>query len=268
MTCRKNRTLVFHGPFGSEYSLHPKWSFLERWFMRLCGVVDLPSRLRARIVFRELPGLAGTTFLDLGSGTGTYSFYLGRARSNSVQGIDIDSGRVEDCDLIARRLHLDNVTFSRGSGHLGLQNFQSESFDGVLAIEVMQCLPDPRLALSEIHRVLKPGGHLVGHVPVLDHLREHELWLFDDNNLPQLLTGAGFEVDLYVRTFGKGIRSLCRIFEWTTRSRPLVSFIFPALLLTSFFFKIQSPQGMYRFFVARKPVRQGLARTQKASRTA
>ena len=240
--------------FGSEYSVHPKWGLMERLYVRLFGVVDLPSRLRARIVFREVRKLGGNIFLDLGSGTGTYSFYLAREPSRQVWGVDTNASRIEGCGLIAQQLHLDNAHFLAGSGHEGLCGFQSNSFDGALAIEVIECLPDVTLALKEIFRLLKPGGYLIGHVPVIGHLREHEKWLLDDANLPGLLTDAGFEIASYVPTFGRSVQSICRVFGWAARSRLLVSLTFPVLLLFSFLFRIESPDGQHRLFVARKPL--------------
>lgn len=39
--------------------------------------------------------------------------------------------------------------------------YESESFDGIFLVTVLGEIPDRRLALSEIHRVLKPSGRLV-----------------------------------------------------------------------------------------------------------
>jgi SAM-dependent methyltransferase len=39
--------------------------------------------------------------------------------------------------------------------------FKDETFDLVLATGVFEYFPEPRLAAAEIHRVLKPGGHLL-----------------------------------------------------------------------------------------------------------
>jgi len=40
--------------------------------------------------------------------------------------------------------------------------------------ETLEHLPYPRIALAEIHRVLRPGGLLIGNVPLFYHL--HNRW--------------------------------------------------------------------------------------------
>jgi SAM-dependent methyltransferase len=242
--------------FGSEYAAHPRWSKLERSYIRHFGVVDLPGRLRARTIFRELGELRGHTFLDIGSGTGSYSFYLSRQGHNNTWALDVDVERVLDCNRIAALLCRENSHFCVGSGDVGLNAFETASFDVALAVEVLQYLPDITLALAETHRVLKPGGCLIGHVPVLGYLRDAEQNLFDNSNLPNMLVGAGFEIVSFVPTFGGNIRRLCRVFARVNRWRILTAVVFPTLLLLSSFCRVESPDGDYRLFVARKPVRQ------------
>ena len=240
--------------FGSEYAGHSKWSATESWYIRHFGVLDLPSRLRARTILKELSRLPGNTFLDVGSGTGIYSFYLSRHYLNNVWGVDIDAQRIRECSRMVASLVRDNVGFCLGSGDTGLKVFQSESFDVVLAVEVLQYVPDVSVALREARRVLKPGGVLVGHIPMLGYLRDTEQNLFSDQNVPDLLKCTGFEIVSLISTFGGYIRRLCRIFEWATHHRIVLAMIFPILLAVSRIFSIASPDGNYRLFVARKPL--------------
>jgi SAM-dependent methyltransferase len=242
--------------FGAEYAVHPKWSAPQRWYIRCFGVVDLPSRLRARVVLREIGTLCGDTFLDIGSGTGNLSFYLSRPDSNVVWAVDIDAQRVRDCNHVAALVSRENVHFCLPSGNGGFNAFETETFDIVLAVEVLQYLADITVSLKEMLRMLKPGGFLVGHVPALGSLRPFERNLFNDQNIPDLLRDAGFEVVSFVPTFGKNILRLCRVFEWAGHHRILVALIFPILLAVSRLFSIQSPGGDYRLFVARKPLSQ------------
>jgi len=239
-------------PFGKEYAWAPRWNFLERWYIRTFGVVDLHNRLRARVVIREAVKFKKEDVLDLGSGTGCYSFYFSRWPSTQVWGVDINESRIVDCETITKQLGRNNLRFSSGDGHYGLQLFDSKSFDAVLAIEVLQYLSDTRLTLFEIHRILKKGGILIGHVPALGYLREFEKTLFDDEKIRQLLIGSGFEVVSIIPTFGRTTQKLCRFFKQIIRFKVMVALLLPFLLVVSFAFKIESSNGTYRLFVARK----------------
>jgi SAM-dependent methyltransferase len=240
-------------PFGAEYAWRPTWSFLERCYVRIFGLVDLPGRLRARIVMQESRLLQPKKVLDLGSGTGCYSFYLGRLPGVEISGVEINNTRISESCHIANRLERNNIKFYLGTEDAHLKSFSSESFDMALAIEVLQYLPYVRLTLNEIYRVLRPGGHLLGHVPVLGYLRPTETILFDDEKIQQMLAEANFEIVRFTRTFGGIIRKLCAAYDRISRSRVLVELLFPFFLIASRPFKVEATKGDYRFFVARKP---------------
>lgn len=44
--------------------------------------------------------------------------------------------------------------------------YESASFDAVLVVDVLEHVPDPVFLVSEIARVLRPGGRFVGFVPI------------------------------------------------------------------------------------------------------
>jgi SAM-dependent methyltransferase len=70
------------------------------------------------------------------------------------------------------------------------------SFDTVLSAEVLEHVPDPAKALSEIYRVLKPGGHLVMSVPHLMYLHNepHDFFRYTNYGLRTILEKAGFTI--------------------------------------------------------------------------
>jgi SAM-dependent methyltransferase len=254
LSLKRPTSLVMWHPFGCEYSLLDRWSRLQRGYIRTFGVVDLPSRLRARFVTRMLRSFQWRNMLDLGCGTGSYTFYCSRGRDTAAWGIDINTSRIAECDAAARRLNRDNLKFLAGSADSRTAAFDSCSMDLVLAIESLQCFPDQKQALIEILRILKPGGRFVGHVPALGYLREHETFLFDDRNLPGLLRDAGFEVVSITATFGPAVNLLCSLFDSFSRRQVLTALTFPLLLLASLPLSIYSPRGEYRLFLARKPL--------------
>lgn len=78
------------------------------------------------------------------------------------------------------------------------------SFDIVMCNDVIEHLENPRAALENIKRVLKPGGILYMNTPNLNWLRkklfayadkkEHHISLFQHKTLSELLTKIGFNI--------------------------------------------------------------------------
>ncbi len=92
------------------------------------------------------------SLLDIGSSTGVIADYLAR-HFRTVIGIDIDSPAV----LAAQtRYSRPNVGFVLGDG-MRLP-FPDETFDVVICAQIYEHVPNARLLVAEIHRVLKPGG--------------------------------------------------------------------------------------------------------------
>jgi SAM-dependent methyltransferase len=66
--------------------------------------------------------------------------------------------------------------------------FNSDTFDLVLATGVFEYFPEPRVAANEIHRVLKPGGHLLMSVAaVCPRAVEEEHWRYLPSGLKFVL---------------------------------------------------------------------------------
>ena len=236
-------------PFGSEYSESLRWSFLERLYIRFLGMVDLPSRVRARSIIHALRNIPWKTMIDFGSGTGAYSFYFSRSLGVHVRGVDIDQSRINDCTEINRKLRRESLDFVCGSNLGERKEFEPGSADVLLAVEVLQCLPDAKAGFQEIQRVLKPGGYLIGHVP---YKRNCDPVLFDTENLEAYIRSAGLEPVSITRVFGRAIRFLCWIFSCCVPSRLLTAIVFPPLLLASLACRVKNSRGSFCLVVARK----------------
>jgi len=122
----------------------------------------------------------GARLLDFGPGDGWPSLPVAPF-AGEVVGVDASARRVEVCAGNAARMGITNARFVHipASGPLP---FEDESFDGVMAATSIEQTPDPREALREIYRVLRPGGRLRMDYEGLGCYRggkEREAWLLD-----------------------------------------------------------------------------------------
>jgi ubiquinone/menaquinone biosynthesis C-methylase UbiE len=103
----------------------------------------------------------GEWVLDAGCGTGNYAIALAE-EGFSVIGTDFATGMLTKQktteDLSGR------VTFKRADLNAPLE-FGDARFDHLISISVLQAVANPTFALSEFHRVLKPGGTLLLSLP-------------------------------------------------------------------------------------------------------
>lgn len=77
--------------------------------------------------------------------------------------------------------------------------FRSEAFDGVICSEVLEHVPDPRVVLGEVYRVLKPHGRLLLCVPFLNRIHgdPQDYGRYTDSFLRDTLERMGFrEVEI------------------------------------------------------------------------
>jgi ubiquinone/menaquinone biosynthesis C-methylase UbiE len=100
----------------------------------------------------------GARVLDSGCGTGEIAPRIARLFPQaSYLGVDLEESHLERARARCRDLG-ERVRFQHGDAlHLPLADSQ---FDLAISRHVLQALPDARRALSEMVRVLKPGGRL------------------------------------------------------------------------------------------------------------
>src|SRR6187431_2597954 len=95
----------------------------------------------------------GERILDIAAGTGTSSAAIARSGANVV-GVDISEGMLEE----AQRKHHDIEFVLADAQNLP---FHTDEFDAVTISFGLRNVADPKVALDEMYRVLKPGGRLV-----------------------------------------------------------------------------------------------------------
>jgi arsenite methyltransferase len=156
----------------------------------------------------------GGIALDVGCGPGSVTASLARAAGPDGLALGVDISE----PMLARAVRAEagpQVGFLRADAQrLPLRD---QTVDAVISIAVLQLIPDPAAALSEIARVLRPGGRLAAMVPTAG--RAARLWrmlpnagayAFGEDELGDILEDNGF---VSVRTKNVGT------FQWVRGRR-------------------------------------------------
>jgi SAM-dependent methyltransferase len=124
----------------------------------------------------------GAFVLDAGAGEGIYRpLFEGRRYVSTDRGV---GDRGWDYTALDALSDLERVPFA------------AAAFDFVLCTETLEHVARPAAVLSELRRVLKPGGTLALSVPFLHpvHQAPHDYYRYTPYGLRHLLAEAGFEV--------------------------------------------------------------------------
>lgn len=130
---------------------------------------DEPNRYSAQLYHYTASGaeIAGKDVLEVGCGRGGGLSYVNRTfKPKSVTGIDLGKAAIK----------FNKSYYKEEGGHFeqaDAQNlpFKDESFDVVLNVESSHRYPQMELFVSEVKRVLRPGGHLL----FIDFRYDHEI---------------------------------------------------------------------------------------------
>ena len=147
--------------------------------------------------------------LDVGCGTGDF----GRHQASpdlEIHGVDADPGAVEEARRFEQAicLNLESTALP----------YDDESFDAVLARDILEHVQDPGRLVREIHRVMRPGGVLVASVVMA---RPQRVWAdythvrgFTRMSARLLLEDAGLAVHRIDRMGAVPLSSRLRFIKW------------------------------------------------------
>ena len=152
-------------------------------------------------------------FCDLGFGPGVLTaFILQQNVSWQADGVDVSQHCLQHAQrLLERKRVLDRSELSVGD--VRSLPYPDDTFDGVIAVEVLEHIPDPETGLLEAMRVLKSGGYLITALPVQLPLLMH-LYDFDTpNEVLALYEKVGLKViDFETKEFQRQIGSFVDTF--------------------------------------------------------
>lgn len=131
-----------------------RYDFLNRF---LSGGIDVWWRKK---LIRQLRPLQPRSLLDIATGTGDVAILAWKIlRPEKIVGMDISEGMLEiGRKKIAKHLLNNHIELVKGDSEA--INSASGSFDAVTVAFGVRNFEDLEQGLSEIHRVLRPGGQL------------------------------------------------------------------------------------------------------------
>lgn len=145
----------FEKTYSSLYSHSQGYNHYQKKFERLKAGKKVPI---GRIKFEVLKILSrkkNTEVMELGAGIGLVADYLQRKNYN-YYGLELDRKIVKQAQEIGLNIH---------QGDFTTMESLNETFDTILAFEVIEHLQDLRKLFSLVHEKLKPGGYFGFTVP-------------------------------------------------------------------------------------------------------
>lgn len=169
--------------FDLLYSLEEKYW----WFVAMRQITDT-------VAARQLSS-APIRILDAGCGTGFNLVHYGSAPGRDVYGLDLTMDALQ----WVRKRGFTRITQASAAEI----PFASETFDLVFSFDVLQQMPSglDEQAIREMHRILRPGGHLFVRVAAFEWLRSshdeelHTMHRFTRSEMLNRLQHAGFVVE-------------------------------------------------------------------------
>lgn len=114
------------------------------------------NKERQRLLNMFLDDMPPGLVLDVGCGAGDFLHRM-HQRGWSVKGVDFDGKAIANAKA--------RYGFELLHSDLAGARFSENSFDAVTMNHVIEHVPEPTMLLSEVRRVLKPGGRLVAITP-------------------------------------------------------------------------------------------------------
>ncbi|MGH3169321.1 MAG: class I SAM-dependent methyltransferase, partial [Trebonia sp.] len=119
--------------------------------------------------FQKFPIGAGERFLDLGCGAGRHAFEAYRRGANVVAA-DLNTGELGPVRDMFAAMRAEGEAPAEASAIALTADatslpFPDDSFDKIIAAEILEHVPHDQRAITEIARVLRPGGIAAVTVP-------------------------------------------------------------------------------------------------------
>lgn len=159
--------------------------------------------------------------MDLGCGTGDSSHFF-RRKNPGVTWVGLD---VKQSPEVKARKRTDAIFVTFDGIHIPLE---SNSFDLIYCRQTLEHVRYPMALLREVHRVLKPGGYLVGSTSNLEPYHSYSFWNYTPYGFCCLIEDVGLQpveirpgIDAITLIMRRGLRSPGFFRIWFIRESPL-----------------------------------------------
>ncbi len=185
-----------------ERRFHDNWAAaIDVDGIRVADYFEACTAPENRFILRQMGDIRGKRLLDLGCGAGENSVYFAKQGANCVA-TDYSPGMVE----VALKLAASNgVEIEGRTANAMALDFPDNTFDLVYASNLLHHIPDPKIALKEMHRVLKPGGKAcfwdpLKHNPVINVYRRMATEVRTEDEMPLDINIVNYIQSLFSET--------------------------------------------------------------------
>lgn len=187
---------------AKERKFHDIWaSTIDIEGIRVVDYFESCTAPENRFILKQMGDLKDKHLLDLGCGAGENSVYFAKKEARCLA-TDYSSGMV---DLAVNLAAKNSVKVEGKVMDAMALEFSDNTFDFVYASNLLHHLPNPRLTIREMHRVLKPGGKAcfwdpLKHNPVINVYRRIATKVRTEDETPLDINIVNFVKFLYSET--------------------------------------------------------------------
>ncbi|GAB4366527.1 MAG: hypothetical protein Kow00121_03990 [Elainellaceae cyanobacterium] len=185
-----------------EQEFHDQWAAaIDVEGIRVRDYFEACTAPENRFILKHLGDVRGKYLLDLGCGAGENSVYFASRGARCVAS-DYSPGMVEVALKLAERNQV--AVEGRVINAMAI-DIPDNTFDIVYASNLLHHIPNPKLTIREMHRVLKPGGVAcfwdpLKHNPVINVYRRMATEVRTEDETPLDINIVNFVQSLFSQT--------------------------------------------------------------------